>query len=143
VSGATVIDESRSFGARTARHLREEIVVWLTTVTGASAPLPSPVWFLWDGADTVTVYSLPSARASNIERNPRVSLNFAGDGRGGDIVVLSGLARVDRSLPAAGDAPAYLEKYAAHITRIGMTPATFAAKYSVPVAIELTRLRGH
>jgi PPOX class probable F420-dependent enzyme len=143
VSGATVIDESTSFGARTARHLREEIVVWLTTVTGGSAPLPSPVWFLWDGADTVTVYSLPSARASNIEHNPRVSLNFAGDGRGGDIVVLSGLARVDRSLPAAEDAPAYLEKYAAHITRIGMTPATFAARYSVPVAIELTRLRGH
>ena len=142
MSGA-VIDESTEFGARTARHLREEIVVWLTTVTRASAPLPSPVWFLWDGADTVTLYSLPSARARNVEVNPRVSLNFAGDGRGGDIVVLSGLARVDRSLPAAENSPAYLEKYASHIARIGMTPATFAAKYSVPVAIELSNLRGH
>ena len=83
----SVIDEGTELGARTARHLREEVVVWLTTVTAAGAPLPRPVWFLWDGADVVSVYSLPGARVRNIERNPRVTLNFGGDGRGGDIVV--------------------------------------------------------
>ena len=32
------IDESSDFGARAARRLREEIVIWLTTVSPAGAP---------------------------------------------------------------------------------------------------------
>ena len=86
-----MIDESTDLGALVARHLRDDRIVWLTTVTPGGAPLPSPVWFWWDGADTVYVFSLPdTARTRNIEANGKVSLNFAGDGSGGDIVILSG-----------------------------------------------------
>jgi PPOX class probable F420-dependent enzyme len=138
-----VIDESSEFGARAARHLREEIVVWLTTVTPRGAPLPMPVWFVWDGVDSVLMYSRPSARIRNIEANPHVALNFSGDGRGGDIVVLSGEATVDQDAPPAEVAPDYLAKYDGHISRIGMTRETFAQRYSVPVRIRLARLRGH
>lgn len=87
-----MIDESSEFGARVARHLREEIVVWLTTVTASGAPLPRPVGFVWDGGEDVSVYSQTGARIRNIARNPRVTLNFGGDGEGGDIVILSGIA---------------------------------------------------
>jgi PPOX class probable F420-dependent enzyme len=138
-----VIDESTEFGARVARHLREEIVVSLTTVTPAGAPLPMPVWFVWDGAESVAMYSQPGARVRNIEANPHVTLNFHGDGRGGDIVVLSGNAEIDRDASPADQSPDYLSKYDEHIARIGMTPDTFAQHYSVPVRIQLTRLRGH
>jgi PPOX class probable F420-dependent enzyme len=138
-----MIDESTEFGARAARHLSEETVVWLTSVTPAGAPLPNPVWFLWDGAESVAMYSLPGARVRNIEANPHVALNFAGDGRGGDIVVLSGLATVDPDAPPASAADAYRAKYDQNIARIGMTPETFAERYSVPLRIRLTRLRGH
>ena len=72
-----------------ARHLREDVVVWMTTVTPAGAPLPMPVWFHWDGGEHVVMYSQRGARIRNLEANPRVTLNFAGDGGGGDIVVLS------------------------------------------------------
>jgi PPOX class probable F420-dependent enzyme len=136
------IDEQTEFGARVARHLREEIVVWLTTVGHSGAPLPSVVWFLWDGADSVLVHSLDGARVRNITENSRVALNFAGDGNGGDIVVLSGQAAVDSSAPPADQDEPYLEKYASLIARIGMTPETFAQRYSVPVRIRLTRVRG-
>jgi PPOX class probable F420-dependent enzyme len=138
-----VIDEGSEFGARVARHLRDEQVVWLTTVTPAGAPLPAPVWFVWDGADSVTMYSLPGARVRNLEANPRVTLNFAGDGHGGDIVVLSGRASVDHGAPAADRAVAYRGKYDPAIERIGMTPETFGQRYSVPIRIRLTRVRGH
>ena len=138
-----MIDESTEFGARVARHLRDEIVVWMTTVSPAGAPLPMPVWFIWDGTDTVSVFSQPGARVRNLESNPRVTLNFTGDGRGGDIVVLSGTARLDRDGPSAAESPDYLTKYDEHIARIGRTPETFAERYSVPVRIELTRVRGH
>jgi PPOX class probable F420-dependent enzyme len=138
-----VIDESTEFGARVARHLREEIVVWLTTVTPAGSPLPRPVWFLWDGAESVAMYSRPGARVRNVEANPRVTLNFAGDGRGGDIVVLSGNATVDSGAPPADRADDYRAKYDEQIARIGMTPDAFAQRYSVPLRIRLTRLSGH
>jgi PPOX class probable F420-dependent enzyme len=138
-----VIDESTEFGARLARHLREETVVWLTTVTPAGAPLPAPVWFVWDGAETVRMYSMPGARTRNLDANPRVTLNFAGNGRGGDIVIIAGEATIDRDAPGADRDDAYLEKYAGDIERIGRTPETFAQAYEVPVRIELTRLRGH
>ena len=50
---AVIIDESTEFGARVAEHLRTEIVVWMTTVTPSGAPLPMPVWFLWEGGESV------------------------------------------------------------------------------------------
>jgi PPOX class probable F420-dependent enzyme len=136
-----VFDEGTEFGARVARHLREEIVVWMTTVTPAGEPLPMPVWFVWDGGELVRMHSRRSARVRNIQANPNVSLNFSGDGRGGDIVVLSGSATADPDMPQADEDTEYLEKYRDHITRIGMTPETFAERYAVPVRVQLTRLR--
>jgi PPOX class probable F420-dependent enzyme len=138
-----VIDLETEFGARVARHLREEIVVWMTTVSPSGAPLPRPVWFLWDGDETVVMYSQAGLRVRNLAANPNVTLNFRGDEEGGDIVVLSGEAAVDRSLPSADAYPEYLAKYDEHIANLPMTPATFAATYGEPVRIRLTRLRGH
>jgi PPOX class probable F420-dependent enzyme len=138
-----IVDESSDFGARAAAHLREEIVVWLTTISAKSGPLPMPVWFVWDGAETVLMFSQDSARVRNVDADPRVSLNFGGDGRGGDVVVLSGRATVDRDAPSADQVEPYLEKYAEHIARIGLTPEQFGLKYRNPIRIELTKLRGH
>lgn len=119
-------------------------MVWLTTVSASGAPAPNPVWFCWDGAVTVRMYSLPDAdRVRHLAANPRVSLNFAGDGLGGDIVVLSAIAELRPDLPAADQDPPYLAKYAVHIPRIGSTPERFARRYSLPVTLTLTRLRGH
>jgi PPOX class probable F420-dependent enzyme len=137
-----MIDEGTQSGARAARRLREDVVIWLTTVTPAGSPLPAPVWFVWDGAKSVQVYSQPGPRVRNLEGNRRVSLNFDGDRRGGDIVVLAGEASIVRDAPPADQAAEYLEKYREQIARIGMTPETFAQRYSVPVRIRLTRLRG-
>jgi PPOX class probable F420-dependent enzyme len=137
------LDRDTEFGARVAAHLSDEIVVWFTSVTPGGAPVPNPVWFIWDGAASVTMYSLPGDRVRNIEANPRVTLNFTGDGGGGDVVVLIGRAAVDRDLPPADGNPAYLEKYAEHIARIGQTPESFGARYSAPVRVELLRVRGH
>ena len=138
-----MIDEGTEFGARAARHLREEIVVWLTTVTPSGTPLPRPVWFHWDGDDSVRVHSRPGARVRNVEANPRVTLHFGGDGRGGDIVVFTGRAEVDAEAPSAEHDGDYRAKYDAQIAGIGLTPATFAQRYSVPLRIRLTRLSGH
>jgi PPOX class probable F420-dependent enzyme len=137
-----VIDEGSEFGARVARHLREETVVWLTTVTRSGAPLPRPVGFLWDEDESVSVYSQPGARIRNIARNPKVTLNFAGDGRGGDIVVLAGTAEVDESAPNAAENAAWLAKYGGEVERFGMTPESYAQRFTVPVWIRISAVHG-
>ena len=138
-----LIDTSSEFGQRAARRLREERLAWLTTVDSAGTPQPIPVWFLWDGGDSVLVYSRPDTpKLRAIERNPRVSLNLDGNGTGGDIVVALGEAAVSGD-PPAHEVPEYVEKYAALIERNGWTPESFATDYSVPFRIRVTRVRGH
>jgi PPOX class probable F420-dependent enzyme len=137
-----MIDERSPLGALVARHLRDDRIAWMTTVTPGGAPVPAPVWFWWDGQDDVSVFSLPdTARTRNIEHNPKVSLNFAGDGSGGDIVILSGRARLEG--PSADQLAPYVRKYGWGFERLRMTPEQFAAKYSVPIRITLTKVRGH
>ena len=137
-----MIDEGTEFGARVARHLREETVVWLTTVTPSGAPLPRPVGFLWDGGENVSVYSQPGARIRNIARNPKVTLNFRGDANGSDIVVLSGTVEVDRSAPGAAADAAWVAKYVTEWERVGMTAESFAQRFSVPVRIRISAVHG-
>ena len=138
-----MFNDRSEFGARVARRLREETVVWLTTVTASGAPLPRPVGFLWDGGDSVSIYSQPGARIRNITRNPKVTLNFDGDGQGGDVVILSGTAEVDKSVPSAAENTAWVAKYATEWKRSGMTAESFAQRFSVPVRIHIVAVDGH
>jgi PPOX class probable F420-dependent enzyme len=137
------IDTSSEFGARVARRLSEDNIGWLTTVAADGTPQPSPIWFLWDG-ETALIYSKANApKLRHIAANPRVSLNLNGDEQGGDIVILTGEARIESSIPPANQMPTYLEKYRAGIAGIGMTPETFAQAYSTPIRFTPTKLRGH
>jgi PPOX class probable F420-dependent enzyme len=102
-----------------------------------------PVWFLWED-DMALIYSRPDTpKLRHIEANPNVSLNFDSDGTGGNIVQLDGEARIDSDAPPATGVAAFVEKYRQDIARIGMTPDSFAAAYSVPVRVAPGRLRGH
>ena len=101
------------------------------------------VWFLWDG-ETVLIYSRPdTAKLAHIAWNPRVSFHLDGDGKGGNIVVLTGSAAIDKSAPPSNVVDAYSEKYRADIPRIGMTPESFAAAYSVAIRFTPEKLSGH
>ena len=138
-----LIDTTTEIGARVERRLREEPVIWLTTVRDDSLPQPSPVWFLWDGA-SVLIYSRPDTpKLRNIARRPRVALNLDGDGRGGNIIVISGQALIDADALPAHQVPGYAEKYRPGIERIGMTPEQFSQAYSVAVRVTPTAVRGH
>ena len=137
-----IIDLSTDFGARVARRLQSEIIVWLTTVRPNGTPEPSPVWFYWDGS-TFLIYSQPGkVKLRDIAANPRVGLNFNGDASGDDIVVFTGDAREDNSAPPANLVKEYLAKYEKPIANIGMTPESFAREYSVPILFTPTKLRG-
>ena len=136
-----VIDPETEVGGRVAARLRDEIVAWLVTVKADGTPVPTPVWFWWDG-ETLLVYSQPDKpKLRHIATNPRVSLAMRTDEHGDDLVVITGLAAVDDSAPAAFELPEYIEKYRGEIARLGSNPEEFSGGYSVPIRIRPTKLR--
>jgi PPOX class probable F420-dependent enzyme len=117
-------------------RLREEPIIWLTTVTESGQPQSTPVWFWWEGQEFL-IYSVKDGRkVRNIASNPRVSLHLDGDGRGGGNVIFEGTARLDPAAPLADVVPEYIGKYRSFIESYGWTPESFAADY--PHALRVT-----
>ena len=136
-----VIDPATEKGARADARLRDEVVAWLITVSEAGMPVPTPVWFWWDGA-TILVYSQrDKPKLRHIAANPSVSLALRTDELGDEITVISGTAAIDPASPSADALPDYVEKYGALIERLGADPSAFAGEYAVPIRITPTRLR--
>jgi PPOX class probable F420-dependent enzyme, Rv3369 family len=138
-------DPATPFGERVARRLHNDPIIWLTTVDAKGIPQPNPVWFLWDDAtQTILIYSKAYAkREAHIKANPRVSLNFDGNGKGGDIIVITGEARFSSTDPSADKLPSYVQKYQQFIKGSFGTPANFASQYPVAMRIHPLSIRGY
>lgn len=136
-----VIDPGTAKGARVDARLRAELVAWLVTVARDGTPVPTPIWFWWDGA-TILLYSQPDTpKLRHIAASPPVAVALRTDANGDEVAVVTGTAAVDAAAPAADRLEPYLEKYRASIGRLGYEPADFAGEYSVPIRITPTRLR--
>jgi PPOX class probable F420-dependent enzyme len=132
------------FGERVAQRLRDETVAWLVTVGSDGTPQPNPVWFLWDGADRLLVYNRDNAaRLVHLDARPQVSVHLDSDGRGGNIVVLAGVAGRKPDVLPPDRNPGYVAKYQEAMIRVSGSAEKFAADYPVPVEIEIRRIRGH
>lgn len=136
-----MIDPATEKGARADARLRAEEVAWLITVSTEGQPVPTPVWFWWDG-ETILVYSeRDKPKLRHIAANPRVSVALRTDELGDEITVISGTATVDHGIPSADQLAGYVEKYRGLIERLGADPVSFASAYSVPMRIRPTKLR--
>ena len=136
-----MIDFRGTFGLRVLHRLQEETIVWLTTVSANGTPQPNPVWFYWDG-ETCLIYTKPdSAKLRHIERNPKVALSFEGATQaGGDVVVLTGEARV---IPGAPPIPeGYQRKYQEVLLALGQTWDGLLHEYSVAIRVKPAKYRG-
>jgi PPOX class probable F420-dependent enzyme len=130
-----MLDTTTEAGARAKRRLREEIMIWLTTVRSDGQPQSVPVSFLWDG-ETFLIYSQPNQKKlKNIGRNARVGLHLNANDRGGDVVRAEGTAEVVQDIPPADEVGEYLETYRESIARIGFDPDGFARAYSVALRV--------
>ena len=134
-----MLDTTTEAGTRAEARLREEGIIWLTTVRSDRQPQSVPVWFLWDG-ETFLIYSQPGRqKLKNIGRNPRVGLHLNSNARGGDVVRVEGTAEVTEDVPPATEIGEYVEKYRESIARIGFEPDSFARTYSVALRVKPTR----
>lgn len=146
LSMSALPDPTSEFGRHVRQRLRNERIIWWTTVSKDGTPQPNPVWFVWEESgrgDEIVVFNTPSAhRLDHIVARPRVALNFNADPHGNDVVVFAGVAeRVDE--PAGPDVwQPYLDKYGAAMRDLSGSEDAFADAYGVPVRIRLTKTRG-
>jgi PPOX class probable F420-dependent enzyme len=138
-----MIDLTSKFGRKVKRHLRQQYIVWLTTLGSDLSPQPRPVWFIWDGASFL-IFSQPHAhKVRHVTAQPRVALHFNTDETGDkDVIIFVGTAAIDPTVPPAHKVRPYLRKYRAGIAELGMTPEQFSQEYSVALRVTPTSLRG-
>jgi len=128
-------------GQKLSKRLKKETVIWLITVRPNGQPVPTPVWFLWEG-DSILIYTRPgSVKVKSILANPHAALNLNCDEWGGSVAVFTGQIKiVDGEQPAMQNA-AYLEKYREGIADIQMTPETFSRDYSTALRMQIEHIR--
>ena len=136
-------DPSTPFGERARRRLREEQVIWITTVGKDGTPQPNPVGFLHQEDNSILIYNMVNAnRIKHVLDRPQVALHFDGDGTGSDIVVFTGTARRTDDIPPPHENQAWLAKYGDGMARQFGSVEKFSEKFPVRLRIEITRTRG-
>ena len=146
-------DPSTPFGERVRRRLREEQIIWITTVGKDGTPQPNPVGFLLQDDSSILIYNMVSTtwstrtgstmnRINHVVDRPQVALHFDGDGTGGDIVVFTGTACSADDIPPPHENRAFLAKYGDSLLRVSDSVEEFGKRFPVPLRIEITRTRG-
>lgn len=133
------LDLSREKDAHIDRRLRENTILWLTSVRPDGRPHAVAVWFLWDGTSFL-IFSRPhNQKIVNIQHDARVLLIVDDSRQGADPIAIEGQA----TLLAPGEidltTPGFVEKYSQRITNIGYTPTSMAGAYSQTIRVTPTR----
>ena len=136
-----VFDTGSASDEHALERLRTDMIGWLTTVRPDGQPQTFPIWFLWENGELLIYSDRRAKRNENIRANPHVSLHLDDDGRGNDIVIVEGEARIDQSAPPVTEHAEYLAKYRRWIDEFLTTADEMATIYNVPLRIRPTRGR--
>jgi PPOX class probable F420-dependent enzyme len=132
-------DQTKPNNAHVEQRLREEPIVWFTTVRPDGRPHTVPVWFLWDG-ETFLIFSQPgNLKIRNLQRNPHITLALDGTNQGGDVVTVEGEAELLSEPSRNILVPAFGEKYASMIKTMGVDTERLVEDYSQPIRIKPTK----
>ena len=124
---------------RIDRLLREELVLWLSSVRPDGRPHLVPIWFSWDGRE-ILIASKPNAqKVRNLRANAKVMLALGEAEDDFDVGLLEGHAELLDEPTAAVLPPSHLAKYRIQMAAIGLSPAEFHATYSQVIRIVPTR----
>jgi PPOX class probable F420-dependent enzyme len=132
-------DPTKPSTTHVEQRLREEPIIWFTTVRADGRPHTVPVWFLWDG-ETFLIFSQPgNLKIRNVQRNPHITLALDGTKQGGDVVTVEGEAELLGEPSRNMSVPGYGEKYASMIQAMGADLERLVEDYSQPIRIKPTK----
>ena len=125
--------------AHAEQRLRENIIVWISTVRPDDRPHIVPVWFLWDN-ETVLIFSKPDQKIRNLKKNPRVMLALDDTRGGDDVIMIEGEATLLDPSEVDTTMPAYAEKYGELLKDMRWTPQSMAQDYTQPIRVKPARI---
>jgi PPOX class probable F420-dependent enzyme len=133
------LDLNHERDAHFHQRLRDEVIIWLSTVRPDGRPHLVPVWFLWDGT-TLLIFSQPRAqKVRNIQHEQRVALALDTLDEGEDVVIVEGVAELLPAGTVDATLPAYVEKYARLMEDIQSSPEKMAVEYDQAIRVTPTR----
>lgn len=123
--------------------LRDDPVVWLSSVQPDGRPHVVPVWFHWDG-ERIVAFSKPRARKiENLREHASVMLAVGTPGPEFEVELIEATAELP-DVPASDVMPdGFGAKYRELLRRAGLTVQKFAEVYSQPIVLRPTRFLGY
>jgi PPOX class probable F420-dependent enzyme len=123
--------------------LRDDPVVWLSSVQADGRPHLVPVWFHWDG-ERIVAFSKPHARkVDNLRGQPHVMLAVGTPGPDFEVELIEATAELPEE-PAESLIPVgFGAKYRELLRRAGLTVQRYAEVYSQPIVLRPTRFLGY
>ncbi len=124
--------------AHVDERLRQELIVWFTSVRPDGRPHSVAVWFVWDGTSFLIFSKPKNQKVVNISANANVLIALDDTKGGNDPIAFEGTATLVGD-SAIDHAEAYLAKYNPLIQQFGWTPESMAADYSQAIRITPTK----
>jgi PPOX class probable F420-dependent enzyme len=139
--GLTMLDLKGPEHTHALERLRDNPMIWLSSVRPDGRPHIVPVWFVMDD-DSILIFSIPdNQKVRNLRQNPNVMLALDDTHGGDDVVMIEGRAELlsDPSVSATAT-PAFATKYAKQIAQLFSDPRGMATQYSQAIRITPTRI---
>jgi PPOX class probable F420-dependent enzyme len=119
--------------------LRDDAVVWLSSVQSDGRPHLVPVWFHWDG-ERIVAFSKPNARkVDNLRDRPSVMLAVGRAGPDFEVELIEATAELPEQAADEVMPEGFGAKYRELLHRAGLTLQRFAEVYSQPIVLRPTR----
>jgi PPOX class probable F420-dependent enzyme len=123
--------------------LRDDPVVWLSSVQRDGRPHVVPVWFHWDG-ERIVAFSKPNARkVDNLRDQPSVMLAVGTPGPEFEVELIEATAEIPEADAAEVMPEGFGTKYRELLRRANLTVQRFAEVYSQPIVLRPTRFLGY
>lgn len=125
--------------SETEAALRDDPVVWLSSVQRDGRPHLVPVWFHWDG-ERIVAFSKPNARKiANLRDQPQVMLAVGTPGPEFDVELIEATAELPEQAASEVMPEGFGAKYRELLRRAGLSVQRFAEVYSQPIVLRPTR----
>lgn len=134
-----MLDLTQKQDAHIDQRLREELIIWLSSVRPDGRPHSVAVWFLWTGQE-ILIFSKPEQqKIRNLRHNPHVTLALDNTNLGADVIVLDGTAELVDDPTISANLPEYVKKYQARLARMRLDGPAMAALYSQTIRVTPTK----